>query len=921
MVKKRVHELAKEFGLENREAIALLKRSGISAKTHSSSVDEDEARSALSKSGKSAPVEEKKVKPRRPGMRIVRKRKEDIAVEVADAAGTAADTVSVGTGAVADTTDSSVVPEAAPPEANEVPARPATAAAAAAAFAAKEAAAEKEAAAKEAAEKSAAEAAAAQKASAQEAPESAQTSAEGQASAAASTEGKGSTDGKAQSPAENAKPVVPGKPRIGAQVVRMIDREKLLERVPSNRLGGGPDGRGGPRGGRSFGQVTELKVVTDPFGRGREMVQVTRDKKGAKTAGRRPARAQKRGRNPMRERAMFPSRLRKKKSGGKKSGLRSESIPQKASKRVVKMKETISVQDFAMQLQAKAGDVLRALMTAGVQATLNAQIDFDTAQIIAEEFQFTVESIAFDEAQVLAEAQEEVQEHWVARPPIVTIMGHVDHGKTSVLDAIRKTAVTEGEAGGITQHIGAYSITLDGKKITFLDTPGHAAFTSMRARGAQVTDIVVLVVAGDDGVMPQTEEAIRHAQDAGVPIIVAINKMDKPESNAERVTQELSKFNLLPESWGGETLYVETSAITGAGLDTLLETILLQADILELHADPDREAQGAVVEATLDKGRGPVVTVLIQHGKLSRGDYLVVGEHMGKVRAMTDHTGKALKVAGPSDAVEIIGLDGVPEAGDKFNAVDSRDKASEVAKHRQDQRKAAETTKGNNKMSLEDLMAKMKGGESPELKLVLKADVQGSVEAVRASVEKLATDEVKLKVVFGAVGGVKESDIMLASATDGIVVGFNVRPDGKARTLAQREGVEIRTYSIIYELIDDVKKAMEGLLTPETREKVVGRAEVREIFKVSKIGTVGGSRVIDGKASKAARVRIVRDSVSIYDGKVGSLRHFKDDVREVDQGLECGISVEGYQDIKAGDIFEFFEVEHIQRTLDGGVRA
>jgi translation initiation factor IF-2 len=514
----------------------------------------------------------------------------------------------------------------------------------------------------------------------------------------------------------------------------------------------------------------------------------------------------------------------------------------------------------------------------------------------------------------------DADEKQLQRPPVVTVMGHVDHGKTSLLDAIRKSRVAVGEAGGITQHIGAYSVPVKGKgTVTFLDTPGHAAFTSMRARGAQVTDLVVLVVAADDGVMPQTEEAIRHAQAAKVPIIVAVNKIDKPEANADRVMQELTKFELLPEAWGGDTLYVNTSATKGTGIDELLETILLQSEVLELTANPDRPAIGVVVEAQLDKGRGPVATVLVQQGTLKRGDAIVVGCASGKLRAMMDDTGKLLDSAGPSTAVEVTGLDAVPDAGDTLNVVESAEVAREVAGHRVNQRRTQEQVGGN--MSLEDLMRRMQGQAGLELKIVLKADVQGSVEAVRGALLKLATDEVKVNVIYGGVGAIKESDIMLAAASGGIVLGFGVRPDTNARIISEREGVEVRTYTIIYEAIDDVRRAMEGLLTPESREKVVGRAEVRDLFKVSKVGTIGGSRVLEGKAMRSARVRVLRDSVQIYEGKVSSLRHFKNDVREVDTGLECGIGVEGYNDLKAGDVIEFFTIEEVARTLSPAAGA
>ncbi|MED5465159.1 MAG: translation initiation factor IF-2, partial [Myxococcota bacterium] len=740
----------------------------------------------------------------------------------------------------------------------------------------------------------------------------------------------------APAPAEEA-PVAPGKAKVGgAKVVRMIDRDKLLERVPSRRLGGGNgNGNGGrparrgPPGNNGFGapqnrglnEVTELRVVSDPFGRGREMVNVDRDKRGEGGPG---GKGKKKGRAPskremisMRERNFHSSRLRRKKGVKKSStGVARPLTQPKAAKRVIKMKETIVLTDLAHQLGVKVGDLIRKLMQLGTMVSQNESVDFDTAQVLAAEYEYTVDSIAFKEDAYIEVEDTETDENLEPRAPVVTIMGHVDHGKTSLLDAIRSSRVAAREAGGITQHIGAYSVNLEGKgDITFIDTPGHAAFTEMRARGAQVTDIVVLVVAADDGMMPQTEEAIRHSQAAGVPIIVAVNKCDLEAANPDRVTQELAGFGLAPEAWGGETLYVNTSAIKGTGLDELLEAILLQTEMLELKANPAREASGVVIEAKLDKGRGPVATILVRHGTLKRGDFIVVGEHAGRVRAMSNYTGKQVTTAGPSDAVEIIGIEGVPGAGDKFNCVASAEAAREISDHRIETRKVGEQTSAT-KMSLEQIMKRMSGEEQLELKLVVKADVQGSVEAVKGALLKLTTEEVGVSVIYGGVGGITESDIMLAAASNGLVLGFNVRPDNNARRVADREGVEIRPYSIIYEMVDDVKKAMEGLLAPESKESIVGHAEVRDLFRVSKVGLVAGCRVVDGKAIRGAGVRVLRDSVEIYSGKVGSLFHFKDSVREVESGSECGISVDGFSDVKVQDVIEFYTVEEVSRTLD-----
>ena len=754
-------------------------------------------------------------------------------------------------------------------------------------------------------------------------------------------QGQNQGQGGVNDPNKAKPPVNRGRPSTTpATVVRMIDRDKLLERVPGRRLGGGNTGggdRGNAAGGPKYGQVTELKVVTDPFGRGREMIAVGRDKKkttplgpvgpGALGAGKPPLPGRKgrptgkREMSEMRERSMHPARLKKKKTN-KRAAKKTEVTQPKASKRVIKMKETIVVTDLAHQLGIKAVDVIRKLMGLGSMITQNESVDFDTAQLIAADYEYTVDSTAFTEdAHINSVEEDAASESQVSRPPVVTVMGHVDHGKTSLLDAIRKGRVAAGEAGGITQHIGAYQVAVPGRgSVTFLDTPGHAAFTAMRARGADVTDIVILVVAADDGVMPQTEEAVRHAQAAKVPIIVAVNKSDKPEANAERVMQELTKFNLLPEAWGGDTLYVSTSATKGTGIAELLDAVLLQSEVLELKANPTRAASGVVIEAQLDKGRGPVATVLVQQGTLRRGDAIVAGSWSGKIRAMMDDQGRQVKEAGPSFAVEVTGLEGVPDAGDNINVVETPEAAREVAQHRYNLKRAQEQTSAG-AVSLDDLMKRIEGAGGLELKVVLKADVQGSVEAVKGALLKLSTDEVKVNVIYGGVGAIKESDITLAAASRGLVLGFGVRPDSNARSIADREGVEIRTYSIIYEAVDEIRRAMEGLLTPESREKVIGRAEIRETFRVSKVGVIAGCRVTEGKALRAARVRVLRDSVQVYDGRVSSLKHFKNDTREVDAGLECGVGVDGFNDVKAGDVIEFYQVEEIARTLGAPTSA
>jgi translation initiation factor IF-2 len=589
----------------------------------------------------------------------------------------------------------------------------------------------------------------------------------------------------------------------------------------------------------------------------------------------------------------------------------------KPRKKSVKLVPGTTVKEFAELIGQRPADIVRKLIDMGQMLTFNQPMNTDVALMIAEESGIKVdisiekagEELLDDLVQMEGEARPE------PRPPVVTIMGHVDHGKTSLLDAIRETKVAEGEAGGITQHIGAYTVTVRGKQVTFLDTPGHEAFTAMRARGAKVTDIVILVVAADDGVMPQTVEAIHHAKAAGVPLIVAMNKIDKPGANPDRVKNALSEHGLISEAWGGDTIMVEVSAKQKTGLEQLLEMILLQAEVLELKADPHQLAKGAVVEAKLERGRGPIATVLVQNGTLHVGDVFVVGSFSGKVRALINHTGVKVQEAGPSIPVEVIGLPGVPSAGDVFQAVKDERVAREIAEDRARKQRAAELA-GSGKVSLDDLFAKIQEGSVKELSLVIKADVQGSSEALATAIEKLPTDLVKLRVIHNGVGGITESDVLLAAASNAIIIGFNIRPETKASALAEKEGVDVRLYTIIYDALADIKAAMEGLLEPTLKERVLGRAEVRQVFTVSKAGTIGGSYVIDGTISRAsAGVRVIRDNVVVYQGKLGSLRRFKDDVREVQQGYECGIGVENFNDIKAGDIIEAYAIDKIAAKL------
>jgi translation initiation factor IF-2 len=593
-----------------------------------------------------------------------------------------------------------------------------------------------------------------------------------------------------------------------------------------------------------------------------------------------------------------------------------------AHKKVVKIEESVGLQVLAQKISVKATDVLMKLIKLGMTGVnINSTLDADTAKIVANEFGWEVEDVAVSEADALVAAQGgegEADELRQPRPPVVTVMGHVDHGKTSLLDKIRKANVVAGEAGGITQHIGAYSVDTPHGRIAFLDTPGHEAFTAMRARGAQTTDIVILVVAADDGVMPQTKEAINHAKAAGVPIVVAVNKIDKPDAQPERVRRELSDQGLIPEEWGGETLFAEVSAVTGQGIEELLERVVLQAEVLELRANPDKPAVGVVVEAQLDRGRGPVATVLITEGTLNRGDVMLAGSAWGKVRAMHDDRGRMVAAAGPSTPVEIIGLNDVPSAGDPVHIVTDMKKAQEIAESRasKDKERKGSMLPGAGKISsLEDLHKALSESDQLELKLIIKADVQGSVEALGDSLTKLSTDKVKVSVVHSAVGAITEGDVNLAVAAKAIIIGFNVRPAGKASTLAQKEGVEIRQYAIIYNVVDDVKAAMEGLLAPTLVEKVIGHAEVRQTFKISKAGTIAGCMVTEGLVRRSASARLLRDNIVIWSGKVSSLKRFKEDVREVKEGFDCGIGLEGYNDVKEKDVIEFFEIEEVKQTL------
>jgi translation initiation factor IF-2 len=882
--KVRLYEVAKDLGLPNKDLVAKVRALGIEVKNHMSNLDvEDVARvkRALDKERQANLVEE------RLSSTVIRRRSKDgSALRPAGAPGSAA---------------------AAPPVAARVEARPATPTreerppsdrnAAEAAFARLTAKAQEKATASapEAEEAPHPADAAHEEAPRVEAP-AAHGHAQPQAPAAHAHPETAATPAAPDSRSEKpAAPVSRGekpaeeKPAAAAAAAELPTGPKKEEPIKY-----GPTGR-----------VIELPLPrieirqADP----RDRFQ-TRDARGQMPGQRRDMPGQRDRFQPGKKKAQ----------AGKKQKQTLITTPA-AHKRVIKMEETVQVSELARQMGIKAPDVLKKLWGMGMTGImLNNSIDQDAATLVANEFGFEIESTAFKEADVFASADDK-PEDLLSRAPVVTIMGHVDHGKTSLLDAIRDANVAAGEAGGITQHIGAYKITsADGSDVVFLDTPGHEAFTAMRARGAQATDIVVLVVAADDGVMQTTVEALNHAKQAEVPIIVAVNKIDKANAQPERVRQQLSEHGLIPESWGGETIYVDVSARNKVGIDQLLQMIGLQAEVLELKANPNKPARGTVIEARLDRNRGPMATVLVQEGTLKVGDTVVAGEHIGKVRALLDDKGRSLSEALPSTPVEVLGLSGVPEAGEALNAVGDEKQAKELVEHRRDSRRKKELG-GTARVSLENILDKIREGAVKELKVVLKADVQGSAEALKSSLAALSTEQVKVDVISAGVGGITESDVNLAKAGAAIIVGFSVRPAGKAAQLAEQEGVDIKIYDIIYEALDDVKKAMAGLLAPVRREKALGKAEVRQTFTIPKIGTIAGSFVTDGAIKRNAHVRLVRDSVQIYQGKLASLRRFKDDVREVVQGYECGIALENYNDLKLGDVIEAFEIEEIAPTL------
>jgi translation initiation factor IF-2 len=619
------------------------------------------------------------------------------------------------------------------------------------------------------------------------------------------------------------------------------------------------------------------------------------------------------------EKKIFHQHKKKNKGKGKakeQQPVQQQEQPMKKEKELPKkitFEGTLTVAELAKKLGREPSEIIKKLFMLGVMATINQELDKDAIELICSDYGVEVEEkVVIDETNFESIEIVDDPEDLVERPPVVTIMGHVDHGKTTLLDSIRHSKVTEQEAGGITQHIGAYQVTVNDKKITFLDTPGHEAFTTMRARGAQVTDIVVLVVAADDGVMPQTVEAINHAKAANVPIIVAINKMDKPDANPDRVMQELMEYNLVPEEWGGDTIFCKLSAKTGEGIDNLLEMILLVSEMEELKANPNRRATGTVIEAKLDKGRGPVATLLVQAGTLHVGDPIVVGCTYGRVRAMVNDTGRRVKEAGPSTPVEITGLHEVPQAGDRFMVFEDEKKARQIGEARA-QKQLMEQRSMKARVSLDDLFEQIKQGEMKELNIIVKADVQGSVEALVAALQKIEVEGVRVKIIHAAVGAITESDILLATTSNAIVIGFNVRPDANAKRVAESEKVDIRLHRIIYKVIEEIEAAMKGMLDPEYEEKVIGQAEVRQTFKVSKVGTIAGCYVTDGKITRDSKVRLIRQGIVVYEGEIDSLKRFKDDVKEVMQGYECGLTIKNFNDIKEGDVIEAYIMQEVER--------
>ena len=719
-------------------------------------------------------------------------------------------------------------------------------------------------------------------------------------------------------PAPSAEPVTPpqaaGSANAGQEQGSGLRSARVLGRIDLGKLQEAKPSRPGLRGSAPSSAPQPI-TFREPLQNGGDGLPASLPKKGKKRKVIRKPEFQDAPEHDVRL-ARGPAKKRRVQPG--KEQRQTEITVPRASKRVIRISEVITVGDLSKQMGVKAGEVIKKLMGLGLMATINQVLDMDTAALVAGEFEYTIENVAFDVDSVLEDSHEAVEDdgQLAGRPPVVTIMGHVDHGKTSLLDTIRQTNVTAHEHGGITQHSGAYSVEVDSRSLTFLDTPGHEAFTAMRARGAEVTDIVTLIVAADDGVMPQTVEAINHARAADVPIIVAINKIDKPGADPDRVKRELMNHGLLAEDLGGDTIMAPVSALTGEGIPELLELILLQADIMELRSHPDKLARGIIVEAKLDRGRGPVATVLVQEGELKIGDPFVCGIQHGRVRAMLDSWGHKVPKASSSMPVEILGLTGVPAAGDSFVVLNDEAKARQVTDHRRSKRRETELAKNTTRTSLEDFHQQVQAGAVKDIRVIIKGDVQGSIEAVSDALNRLSTDEVKVSILHASPGGITESDVLLATASRGVIIGFNVRAESKAAQMAEREGIEIRLYNVIYELIEDIRAALEGLLEPVYEEKLLGQAEVRQVFSISRLGMIAGCYINEGRVQRGAQARLRRDNKVIYEGKVATLKRFKDDVREVAAGTECGVGLERCKDIQPGDALEIYELEQVLRRLE-----
>ncbi len=873
MSKTRVYELAKEFGIENKEFIAKLKTLGIAVKSHSSTLEDSEVervrREFASKGDKE--VVEKRVK-----STVIRRRAVRLPEEAAEA-------------------EEAAAPEAAP----EVPAEKVEKV---------EKVEKEEKVAKPEKEEKVEKPEKPLEPRAEEAPEAAAPPAAEKAPVKAEPVPKKEPDLSRQATIIRRPEPVEKKegPRPPAATIPQTQIRKPAAGQPAQPrgqaappAGAGANARGAaPAADRKGKRAVEV-VMDGVAAKKRTLIKQGIDKKDKRV----------RLREIEEEEA---ARWRGDKKAAVVKMKKTEITVPKASKRRIRISEAIRVGELAKQMGVRASDVINKLLVLGTMATINQSIDIDAASLIAAEFGYQVEAVTAEYDEMLQRTEAEPR-NLKPRAPVVTVMGHVDHGKTSLLDAIRQTNVIDGEAGGITQAIGAYHVHVKDRDIVFLDTPGHEAFTAMRARGAKVTDIVILVVAADDGVMEQTVEAINHSRSAGVPIIVAVNKIDKPNATPDRIKQELAQHNLTSEDWGGDSLFADISAKKKIGIENLLELILLQADVLELKADPDRPARGIIIEAKLDKGRGPVATVLIQEGTLREGDAFSAKTEYGRVRAMIDDQGQRVKEAGPSMPVEVIGFSSVPQAGSEFIGVEDEKKAKNISEYWVRKEREKELA-ASSKITLEQLYQRIKEG-AKDLNVILKADVQGSLEALSEALNKLSTDEIKLKLIHSSTGAVTETDVMLASASDAIILGFKVRPDARVVEIAEKEGVEIKLYDVIYNAINDIHDAMEGLLEPEFKEVVQGRAEVRETFRIIKVGTVAGCHVTDGKIPRSAKVKLVRDGVVLYDGKIASLKRFKDDAKEVAAGMDCGLGIEGYNDIRVGDVIEAYIMEQIERKL------